>query len=207
MRRIDGGVPAADGAVDRIEDQPGRRGLAVLRDHEVLRRVVDDAGGVAARPDPQHLIGDRRCRPRHGDRLREHVAGAGVERGQPGGERVGHNERPVRHGSHAPAVQVGVGEVRNAGLVADQIGLLIAAEQAAVFQRFRPRAEAGPLARGRWCAPRAAGAERFEFRSQEENNMMLLLSRAGLRYNEKAIAPARRPIAGAVPGRRGLAWR
>ena len=53
----------------------------------------------------------------------------------------------------------------------------------------------------------AAGAERFEFRSQEENNMMLLLSRAGLRYNEKAIAPACRPIAGAVPGRRGLAWR
>ena len=34
----------------------------------------------------------------------------------------------------------------------------------------------------------AAGAERFEFRSQEENNMMLLLSRAGLRYNEKDIA-------------------
>ena len=39
------------------------------------------------------------------------------------------------------------------------------------------------------CRRRAAGAERFEFRSQEENNMMLLLSRAGLRYNEKAIAP------------------
>ena len=37
---------------------------------------------------------------------------------------------------------------------------------------------------------RAAGAERFEFRSQEENNMMFLLSRAGLRYNEKVIAPA-----------------
>jgi hypothetical protein len=49
----------------------------------------------------------------------------------------------------------------------------------------------------------AVGAERFEFRSQEENNMMFFLSRAGLRYNEKAIAPARRPIAGAVPGRRG----
>jgi hypothetical protein len=32
---------------------------------------------------------------------------------------------------------------------------------------------------------RAADAERFEFRSQEENNMVFLLSRAGLRYNEK----------------------
>jgi hypothetical protein len=53
----------------------------------------------------------------------------------------------------------------------------------------------------------ASGAERFEFRSQEENNMMLLLSRAGLRYHGKAIASARRPIAGMVPGRRGLAWR
>ena len=52
MGRIDVGVPAADGAVDRIEDQEGRRGLAVLRDHKVRRRVVDDAGGVAARPDP-----------------------------------------------------------------------------------------------------------------------------------------------------------
>ncbi len=62
--------------------------------------------------------------------------------------------------------------------------------------------------RGDVCVRRAAaGAERFQFRSQEENNMMFLLSRAGLRYNEKAIAPARRPIAGAVPGRRGLAWR
>jgi hypothetical protein len=40
-----------------------------------------------------------------------------------------------------------------------------------------------------------------------QNNMMFLLSRAGLRYNEKAIVPARRPNAGAVPGRRGLAWR
>jgi hypothetical protein len=37
--------------------------------------------------------------------------------------------------------------------------------------------------------------------------MLFLLSRAGLRYNEKVIASARRPIAGAVPGRWGLAWR
>jgi len=35
---------------------------------------------------------------------------------------------------------------------------------------------------------RAAGAGRFQFRSQEENDMVFLLSRAGLRYNEKAIA-------------------
>jgi hypothetical protein len=32
---------------------------------------------------------------------------------------------------------------------------------------------------------RAAGAERFPFRSQEVNNMMFLLSTIGLRYNEK----------------------
>jgi hypothetical protein len=54
---------------------------------------------------------------------------------------------------------------------------------------------------------RALGAEHFEFRSQEVNNMVFFLSRAGLRYNEKAIASARRPIAGVMPGRRGLAWR
>ena len=84
-----------------------------------------------------------------------------------------------------------------------RVSLLIAAEQRAVFQRLNARAEAGALASGRLCAPPRLGAERFKFRSQDENNMMLLLSRAGLRYNEKAIAPARRPIAGVVPGRRG----
>src|SRR5580658_2768529 len=41
--------------------------------------------------------------------------------------------------------------------------------------------------RGDVCVRRdAAGAERFQFRSQVENNMMGLLSRAGLRYNEKS---------------------
>lgn len=35
---------------------------------------------------------------------------------------------------------------------------------------------------------RAADAERFPFCSQEENSLMILLSRAGLRYNENAIA-------------------
>lgn len=48
---------------------------------------------------------------------------------------------------------------------------------------------------------RAADAERFPFRSQEEDNMAFLPSRAGLRYNEGTIAPARRPGAGMVPGR------
>src|SRR6516225_4796328 len=47
---------------------------------------------------------------------------------------------------------------------------------------------------------RGAGAEPFQFRSQEENDMILLLSRAGLRYNGKAITSARRPGAGMVPG-------
>src|SRR5262249_16240322 len=41
---------------------------------------------------------------------------------------------------------------------------------------------------------------RFRLHSQEENHMMLLLSRAGLRYNENAIAP------GAQTERPGLAW-
>jgi hypothetical protein len=48
--------------------------------------------------------------------------------------------------------------------------------------------------------------ERVVARGQMRGQMFLL-SRAGLRYNESAIAPARRPIAGVVPGRRGLAWR
>jgi hypothetical protein len=41
------------------------------------------------------------------------------------------------------------------------------------------------------------GAERFQFRSQEENNMIFLLSRTGLRYNETAT------VAGAQTERRG----
>ena len=170
MRRIDLGVPAADGAVDRVEDQPGRRGSAMRRDHKVIRRIVDDASGVAARPDPQRLIEGRRCRPRDGDRLREHVAGAAVKRGQPGGKRVGHNETPIRHRSQAPTVQVGIGEMRKAGLVAHQIGLLVAAEQAAVFQRFRPRAEACPLATGRLRRRCAAGAEGSSFAARKETH-------------------------------------
>src|SRR5215472_7408880 len=46
--------------------------------------------------------------------------------------------------------------------------------------------------RGVACAP-ARGAVRFHFRSQDENHMILLLSGTGLRYNETAIPPARRP--------------
>src|SRR6516164_9047795 len=57
--------------------------------------------------------------------------------------------------------------------------------------------------RGEVCA-RRRGAERFLFRSQDEKNMIFLLSRAGLRYNEKTIAPARRPSAGLVPGWGGI---
>src|SRR5262249_10058357 len=38
-----------------------------------------------------------------------------------------------------------------------------------------------------WLRRQAAGAERFQFRSQEENDMIILLSSAGLRYNEKTI--------------------
>ena len=48
---------------------------------------------------------------------------------------------------------------------------------------------------------RAAGAEHFQFRSHEEDNMMLLLYSDGLHYNQSAIVPARRPIAGMMPGR------
>ena len=156
--RIDLGVPAADGAVNRIEDQAGRGGLAVGRDHEVRGRVVDDTGGFADR------TGRLARRGRHGDRP-EHVARAVVDRGEPGGERIGHNERPARHGRHAPAVQVGVVEVRNAGLVAHQIGLLVAAEQLAVFERFErvagsaARRAAGALCRAA-CRSYSAGATR-----------------------------------------------
>jgi hypothetical protein len=46
---------------------------------------------------------------------------------------------------------------------------------------------------------RGAVADRFPFRSQDENNMIFLLSRAGLRYNEKAI------VTGAQTERRGMA--
>src|SRR6516162_150551 len=53
MGWIDVGVPSADEAVERIEDQGGRSGNAVFRDLEVARRIVDDTGGVAI------LRGDR----------------------------------------------------------------------------------------------------------------------------------------------------
>jgi hypothetical protein len=154
MGWIDVRVPAADGAVNRIEDQAGRRGLVALRDHKVRRRVVDDAGGVAPRPEAQ---GRRpRRRPRYRDRLRQDVAGAVVECGQPGGERIGHAEGPVRHGDHAPAVQVGVGEVPDAGLVTNQVNLLVSAGNRAVFQYFKAR----PMRRGAPRAPALASARR-----------------------------------------------
>jgi hypothetical protein len=44
---------------------------------------------------------------------------------------------------------------------------------------------------------RAAGAERIQFRSKEENNIIFLLSGTGLRYNETAT------VAGAQTERRG----
>ena len=63
------------------------------------------------------------------------------------------------------------------GVVGHEVGLHDGRRhQAAIFDRFQPRAEAGPLARRRLCAPGRRGAERFQFRSQEENNMMFLLS-------------------------------
>src|SRR5262245_12961062 len=52
--------------------------------------------------------------------------------------------------------------------------------------------------RGHVCVRRRSlGPDRFQFRSQEENPMMLLLSGTGLRYNKNAIA------AGAQTERRG----
>src|SRR5262249_34639135 len=61
---------------------------------------------------------------------------------------------------------------------------------------------------GNVCLPRrGAGAEVLQFRSQVENDMKCLLSRAGLRYKEDPIVAGGRPSAGAVPGRWGLAWR
>jgi hypothetical protein len=77
-----------------------------------------------------------------------------------------------------------------------------------------------PAAGGSWPVGEGtfvfAGAERIQYRSQQEKNMIFLLSRAGLRYNETAIAagaqterrlgaPATRCRGSA--GRRGLAWR
>src|SRR5262249_27621943 len=47
---------------------------------------------------------------------------------------------------------------------------------------------------------RAPGSDRFQVRSQDKSHMMLLLSRAGLRYREKAIGP------GAQTERRGEGW-
>jgi hypothetical protein len=48
----------------------------------------------------------------------------------------------------------------------------------------------------------------FQVRSQEENNMIFLLSRAGLRYNENVIAVgAQTKRRGDALAGEGLAWR
>src|SRR5262249_50093564 len=83
--------------------------------------------------------------------------------------------------------------------VGDVVDTEEAARQGAVFERFQPRAEAGALARG-LCAPARRGRGAFPVSQPGREQHGFLLSRAGLRYNQDAIARARRPSAGMVPG-------
>src|SRR6516225_5012697 len=88
---------------------------------------------------PQRLAGRRR----NGHHLREHVARAIVKGGHPG-ESIRHTEGAVRGKVHPPTVQVGVRMARHTLLKANQIELLVAAEDGSIFEGFEPRYQRPP---------------------------------------------------------------
>ena len=77
------------------------------------------------------------------------------------------------------------------------------AEDGPIFEDFEPRHE-GSLVAGRVAGGSSGGAEDRDFtdRSREVNHIAgVSCEGGGLRYNDQAIIPVRRPSAGAMPGR------